>query len=73
MSYRWLTTKAMRHESQRAQSSQVDETILAQARQLNAGLVVMGAYGQPTIREFFLGSVTRSLLQSSPLPLFLYH
>jgi nucleotide-binding universal stress UspA family protein len=33
----------------------------------------MGAYGQPRIREFFLGSVTQTLLKESPVPLFLYH
>jgi nucleotide-binding universal stress UspA family protein len=47
--------------------------ILDQARHLNAGLIVMGAYGQSTLREFFLGSVTQSLLKESPVPLFLYH
>jgi len=33
----------------------------------------MGGYGQPTLREFFIGSVTRNLLAQSPVPLFLYH
>jgi nucleotide-binding universal stress UspA family protein len=49
------------------------QVILDQVRQLNAGLVVMGAYGQPTLREFFFGSVTRTMLRDSPVPLFLYH
>ena len=43
------------------------------ARRLKAGLLVMGAYGQPVLREFFLGSVTRTILEESPVPLFLYH
>ena len=29
-------------------------------------LIVMGGYGQPILREFFLGSVTRTLLAESP-------
>jgi nucleotide-binding universal stress UspA family protein len=33
----------------------------------------MGAYGQPVLREFLLGSVTRTLLAHSPIPLFLDH
>jgi nucleotide-binding universal stress UspA family protein len=33
----------------------------------------MGAYGQSSLRDFFLGSVTRSLLEESPAPLFLSH
>ena len=51
----------------------VGEAILDQARQLDAQLLVMGAYGQPTLREFFLGSVTRTALRKSTIPLFLYH
>jgi nucleotide-binding universal stress UspA family protein len=47
--------------------------ILTEARRLGAGLLVMGAYGQPVLREFFLGSVTRSLLAECPVPMFLYH
>ncbi len=33
----------------------------------------MGAYGQPSLREFFLGSVTRRMLAECPVPLFLFH
>jgi nucleotide-binding universal stress UspA family protein len=50
-----------------------EEVILQQVRRLNAGLLVMGAYGQPVLREFFVGSVTRKMLEQSPAPLFLYH
>jgi nucleotide-binding universal stress UspA family protein len=49
------------------------EVILDQVRQRHAGLLVMGAYGQPTLREFFLGSVTRTVLKEAQVPLFLYH
>lgn len=54
-------------------SPSVAAVILEQARQYQARLLVMGAYGQPTLREFFLGSVTRTVLQHSHVPLFLYH
>jgi nucleotide-binding universal stress UspA family protein len=47
--------------------------ISGKARELGAGLIVMGAYGQPLLREFFLGSATRTLLAESQVPLFLYH
>ena len=30
-----------------------------------AGLIVMGAYGEPVLREFFLGSVSRTILKES--------
>jgi nucleotide-binding universal stress UspA family protein len=47
--------------------------LLAQAREHKSTLIVMGGYGQPILREFFLGSVTRTLLAHSPVPLFLFH
>jgi nucleotide-binding universal stress UspA family protein len=54
-------------------SAPPEEVILEQVRCLNAGLLVMGAYGQPALREFIVGSVTRKMLEESPVPLFLYH
>ena len=51
----------------------VGATLLKEIDRLEAELVVMGAYGQPALREFVLGSVTRTLLQRCPVPLFLYH
>lgn len=49
------------------------QVVLEWARKPETGLVVMGAYGQPILREFFLGSVTRTLLKESPVPMFLFH
>jgi nucleotide-binding universal stress UspA family protein len=69
----------LRFHEIRAESSPIvtgrttSEVLLEQVCQRNAGLVVMGAYGQSSLREFFLGSVTRSLLEESPAPVFLYH
>lgn len=51
----------------------VADIILSRARDLNAGLVVMGAHSKPAIHEFLLGSVTRSVLRDTTVPLFLYH
>jgi nucleotide-binding universal stress UspA family protein len=48
-------------------------TILDKARELQAGLIVMGCYGRSAFREFFFGSVTCDAVNRSPLPLFLYH
>lgn len=50
-----------------------EEVILKQIDRLSAGLLVMGAYGQPILKEFFLGSVTRSMLKQCSTPLFLAH
>ncbi len=49
------------------------EVLLEMIRLSDPGLVVMGAYGQPVLREFFLGSTTRTMLEKSMVPLFLYH
>ncbi len=46
--------------------------ILEESERLGAGMLVMGAYGQPTLREFVLGSVTRTILEESSVPVFLF-
>jgi nucleotide-binding universal stress UspA family protein len=57
------------------QATQVSpaKAILAEARRLNAGLIVAGSYGQPLLKELFFGSVTETLLRESSTPLLLYH
>jgi nucleotide-binding universal stress UspA family protein len=47
--------------------------LLEHVHHLQASLLVMGAYGRSTLREFLGHSVTYTLLQESPAPLFLYH
>lgn len=49
------------------------QVLLDAAAEHKSVLIVMGGYGQPILREFFIGSVTRTLLAESPVPLFLYH
>ncbi|MBI5761645.1 MAG: universal stress protein [Planctomycetales bacterium] len=39
----------------------------------SARMLVMGAYGKPTISEFLFGSVTRTILRTVALPVFLDH
>lgn len=51
----------------------VAEVILTFARQLEAGMVVAGAFGHNRLREMLLGSITRALLKDSPLPLLVTH
>jgi len=40
---------------------------------LGAGLVVMGAFARSRIKELFSGSLTRTLVMSSPTPIYLQH
>jgi nucleotide-binding universal stress UspA family protein len=49
------------------------EVLLETIRRCDPGLLVMGAYGQPVLREFFLGSTTRTMLERCPVPMFLDH
>lgn len=47
--------------------------LLEEANNLGSELIVMGAYGKTRLREFFLGSVTQTVLSESQAPVFLYH
>jgi nucleotide-binding universal stress UspA family protein len=49
------------------------EAIVGQAAEMNADLIVMGAYGHARLREIILGGVTRDLLKQVPVPLLLAH
>lgn len=56
-----------------ASSDPPAKVILKQLDALDAGLLVMGAYGQPTLKEFIFGSMTRTILKEASTPVFLYH
>lgn len=47
--------------------------ILAAAREMQADLIVMGAWGHSRIAELVLGGATRHVFQNSDLPLFVAH
>jgi nucleotide-binding universal stress UspA family protein len=47
----------------------VCDVLTIAARQISAGLIVVGAYGHSRWREFVFGGVTRDLLHKSELPL----
>jgi len=51
----------------------VATTITGFARQIGAGLIVMGLFGKSRLRELLLGGVSRALLDGSVVPLFLMH
>jgi nucleotide-binding universal stress UspA family protein len=57
----------------RATKAAPADVLLEHVHQVQASLLVMGAYGRSPLREFFAGSVTRTMLRESPVPLFLYH
>jgi nucleotide-binding universal stress UspA family protein len=47
--------------------------LLHAVAELDAGYLVMGAYGHSRLRETVLGGVTRELIQSTTVPLLLAH
>ncbi|WP_194953581.1 universal stress protein [Sphingopyxis solisilvae] len=51
----------------------IEEALERTARDMGAGLIVMGAFGHTRLRETFFGGVTRYLLGSAPAPLLLAH
>jgi nucleotide-binding universal stress UspA family protein len=51
----------------------IGETLFAAAQDLEAGYVVLGAYGHSRFRERLIGGVTRWMLDHSTISLFLAH
>jgi len=51
----------------------VGEVVRAKARETEADLIVMGAYGHPRVRELILGGVTRDLLREMTIPVLMSH
>lgn len=60
------------HERPRSEEG-IGPAIVAAANELQAGVIVMGAYGHSRAIEFLLGGATRWMLAHSPYPLFLCH
>ena len=71
---RWLMWQGVVAEVQ-ADTSPVDitDTILSRAADLNADLLVMGAYGHARWAERVLGGATRGLLDAMTLPVLMSH
>jgi nucleotide-binding universal stress UspA family protein len=51
----------------------VGDALLSRANDLDADLLVMGAYGHPRVRELLLGGATRTVLASMTLPVLMAH
>ena len=51
----------------------IGKTILARAKELQADMVVMGAFHHSRWREFILGGVTLTMLEEATIPLFMAH
>jgi nucleotide-binding universal stress UspA family protein len=49
------------------------KVLMNEVSRLNIGLLVMGAYGHRRLRNLLFGSTTRTLVETPPCALFLYH
>jgi nucleotide-binding universal stress UspA family protein len=54
-------------------TSGISEALLSRAADLQADLIVMGAYGHPRWAERLLGGATQDLLDKAPVPLMMTH
>ena len=54
-------------------SGHPDAAVISYIAENDIDMLVMGAYGRKSVREFFVGSVTQHLIQETTIPLFLYH
>jgi len=52
---------------------EVGAQILSRAADMNADLIVMGAFGHSRVRELVLGGATRTLLESMTVPVLMSH
>lgn len=51
----------------------IGAALLSLASSLNSDLLVMGCYGHSRFREIMLGGATRTILASTPVPVFMSH
>jgi nucleotide-binding universal stress UspA family protein len=51
----------------------VASIVLSHAADLSADMLVMGGYGHSRLREFMLGGVTRGILETMTVPVFMSH
>jgi len=49
------------------------KALLRKTSDLGAGLLVMGAYGHSRLREFILGGVTRTAINTMKCPVLMSH
>lgn len=54
-------------------SDTVSETLRQKALEMNADLIVMGAYGHSRFRERLLGGATREMLKQTDVPVMMTH
>lgn len=68
-----LEVQAVEQQRKLNRRHEVGERLLALAADVDADLLVMGAYGHSRFRESILGGVTKTVLESMSLPVLMAH
>lgn len=68
-----LAVHAVDHQRRMNRRHEVGERLLSLATDMDADLLVMGAYGHSRFRESLLGGVTRTVLENMTLPVLMAH
>ncbi len=70
-----LARHGLKVDVKRITSTEIDvpSTILSYAADSSADMIVMGGYGHSRLREFILGGVTRSILETMTVPVLMSH
>lgn len=70
----WLTRHGVKVQVV-SQDTQLDvgNALLSMAADLDCDLLVMGGYGRPRYRELLLGGVTRTILETTTVPVLMAH
>jgi len=70
----WLGLHAIEARARRVPlAGSAGATLLAEAEEAGADLLVMGAYGHSRLRQFIVGGATRSVLAQSPVAVLMAH
>ena len=68
-----LAVHAIDHQRRLSRRHEVGERLLSLAAEVDADLLVMGAYGHSRFRESLLGGVTKTVLELTSLPVLMSH
>ncbi|WP_282188965.1 universal stress protein [Azospirillum aestuarii] len=66
-------TKLIRLSGKRGPSQPVADVLQAHMRDLDADLLIMGAFGHSRMREFILGGATQGILDNLQVPVLFSH
>jgi nucleotide-binding universal stress UspA family protein len=69
----FLRVRGVAAQARRCEKGEAAHIILTEAAEIEADLIVSGAFGHPRLREYVLGGATRTLLNASGPALFLSH